>query len=131
MASGFWREARADNLLDGAAYFYRAYETSDGEYMAVGAIEPQFHAALIAGLGLELKDFAEQMDPARWKARSAVLEAVFRTRSRAAWEAVFAPLDACVTAVLRPSEAVREAANVERGVFGKAPRFMRKEDVLF
>ncbi len=117
MAGGFWTEARGSNLLDGAAYFYRTYATADGGYMAVGAIEPQFHAALIAGLGLDPAEFAEQMAPAHWPQRSARLAKIFLTRTRDEWEQAFAPLDACVTAVLTPSEAVAHPANRAREVF--------------
>ena len=55
---GIWRPGRGGNLLDGSAYFYRCYETSDGRYMAVGALEPQFHALFVAALGLDPVEFA-------------------------------------------------------------------------
>jgi len=117
MVDGFWTERRSSNLLDGAAYFYRTYATSDGGYMAVGAIEPQFHSALIAALGLPQDEFRDQMAREHWPARSARLATIFASRTRADWEAHFEPLDACVTAVLTPSEAAAHKANQERGVF--------------
>ena len=62
-ASGFWRDERGTNMLDSGAYFYDAYECADGRYVAVGAIEPQFHAALLEGLGLAgADDLPDQMD---------------------------------------------------------------------
>jgi alpha-methylacyl-CoA racemase len=131
-AMGFWTSERAANLLDGGAYFYRCYETAEG-YVAVGAIEPQFHAALIAGLGLELADFSDHMNRARWPERSRTLEALFKTRTRDEWVAIFELLDACVTPVLTQDEAIRHPANVSRNVFtgveraepNPAPRFSR------
>jgi alpha-methylacyl-CoA racemase len=120
-ADGFWSESRGSNVLDGAAYFYRTYATSDRGYMAVGAIEPQFHAALIAGLGLPQEEFHDQMAREHWAGRSARLETIFASRTRDAWEAHFEPLDACVTAVLTPTEAFAHPANQERGVFFTSP----------
>jgi alpha-methylacyl-CoA racemase len=133
-AMGFWSDARGANLLDGAAYFYRCYDTADGRYMAVGAIEPQFHRALIAGLGLDLADFADQMDRRHWRARSDRLAAVFAARTRDAWVEVFRYLDACVSPVLTPAEALVDPANTARDMFrpvgshrqpAPAPRFSR------
>ena len=130
-AMGFWKPERGGNLLDGGAYFYRCYETADGAHMAVGAIEPQFHDEFIAGLGLDPADFLNHMDRARWAERSEQVAAVFRTRTRDEWVARFAPLDACVTPVLTPAEAVKDPANRARHVFTSdgqpqpAPRFSR------
>lgn len=131
-AMGFWSPERAANLLDGGAYFYRCYETADG-YVAVGAIEPQFHAALIAGLGLELADFSDHMNRALWPERARRLESLFKTRTRDEWITIFEPFDACVTPVLTQDEAVRHPANADRSVFtgadraqpNPAPRFSR------
>ena len=60
--TGSLRDERESFLLDGGAPFYRCYETSDGKYMAVGAIEPQFFAALLSGLGLSADDVPNQLD---------------------------------------------------------------------
>jgi len=116
-SEGFWNEARGSNVLDGTAYFYRTYATSDGGFVAVGAIEPQFHAALITGLELPLDEFGDQMAREHWTARSARLAAVFARRTRDEWAAHFAEIDACVTAVLTPAEAAQHPANRERDVF--------------
>ena len=131
-ASGMWRPEREANMLDGGAYFYRCYETADGGHMAVGAIEPQFHAALIAGLDLDPADFADQRDPAHWTERSDRLAARFRMLPRDAWEARFSGLDACVTPVLTLDEAKQHPANRDRAVYqpdnalpAPAPRFGR------
>lgn len=131
---GLWRDEREGNLLDGAAYFYRCYETADRRYMAVGALEPQFHANLIRGLGLDPADFADHLDRRHWAARAAQLAAVFRTRSQADWVATFDGIDACVSPVLTMAEAVHHPANVARRAHvtlagieqpAPAPRFSR------
>ncbi|TGX55118.1 CoA transferase [Sphingomonas gei] len=123
-AAGLWRDGPGANLLSGAAPFYRAYACADGKYVAVGAIEPQFYAALVAGLG---EDGADQMDAAAWPARADRFAAIFATRTRDAWIAHFAP-DACVSPVLTFDEAATHPHNAARGTFADgapapAPRF--------
>ena len=131
---GFWDDQRSNNLLDGAAYFYRCYQTAGGGYLAVGAIEPQFHAAFIAGLGLSIDEFDGQFDRSLWSGRSALIAALIRTRRRDDWVASFDGLDACVTAVLTLDEAASHPANIERNMIAEfaggfqpmpAPRFDR------
>jgi len=133
-AMGFWDDRRGQNLLDGGAYFYRCYECADGGFMAVGAIEPPFHDTFIRRLALDPADFMPQFDRSQWESRTARIAAVFRTRPRTAWEAVFQGADACVTPVLSPEEATRYPSNLARGahlvVEGQpqptpAPRFSR------
>ena len=119
---GFWRDVRQANLLDGGCYFYRCYAGRDGGWLAVGAIEPPFHAALIAGLGLDPADFTDPMDRGRWAARSERLAARFAERTREDWVAAFAGLDACVTAVLSPEEAA------DAGREGGRPLFFTADD---
>jgi alpha-methylacyl-CoA racemase len=131
-AMGRWRNARGANLLDGAAPFYDSYRCSDGRYVAAGAIEPTFFAALLAGLGLDPARFADRMDPARWPALKAEIAAAFATRTRDDWAASFAGGDACVTPVLDLDEAPAHPHNLARGTFvtrdgvvqaAPAPRF--------
>jgi alpha-methylacyl-CoA racemase len=137
-AMGFWQPERSANLLDGGAYFYRCYETADGTYIAVGAIEPQFHTDLIEGLDLNPADFADHLNKDLWPQRAERLAAIFRTRTRDEWVEIFAPFDACVTPVLSPAEAVAHPANVARRVFtaeampqpAPAPRFSRTPSVI-
>ncbi|MCP2260739.1 alpha-methylacyl-CoA racemase [Streptoalloteichus tenebrarius] len=105
-AAGMWRDQREGNLLDGAAPFYRCYTCADGRYVAVGALEPQFYAALLAGLGLTGADLPDRHDRAAWPALGDRLAAVFATRTRDEWAEVFAAHDACVAPVLSPAEAV-------------------------
>ncbi len=102
-ASGFWG-ARGTNLLDSGAPFYDVYETADGRWMAVGALEPQFYARFLAGLGLDADTLPGRDDPANWPALRDRFTAVFRTRTRAEWCAVFDGTDACVAPVLAPLE---------------------------
>ena len=115
-ARGMWSEARGANLLDGGAPFYRCYGCKDGRFVAVGALEPQFYAALIAGLGLA-PETAPQFDFASWPALQDRFEAIFATRERDEWEAHFEGTDACVTPVLTTAEAARHPHNTARGTF--------------
>ena len=116
LAAGLWSDRRGDNLLDGAAFFYRTYATADGGFMAVGALEPQFYRELLEALGLEPAEWP-QHDRSRWPEQSRRLAAVFASRTRAEWERVFAGRDACVTPVLSLAEAATSAELRERGTF--------------
>lgn len=118
-ARGLWTDARGANLLDGGAPFYRCYACRDGGFVAVGALEPQFYAALLAGLGIAAGE-APQFDLAGWPALHARLESVFATRDRDAWTAHFAGTDACVTPVLTLGEAPSHPHNAARGTFVEA-----------
>ncbi len=104
-ASGFWTDDRGTNLLDSGAPFYDVYETSDGGHMAVGAIEPQFYAELLDGLGLAAEDLPKQMDRSAWPGTKQRFAAIFATHARSEWTTVFADRDACVTPVLTMGEA--------------------------
>ena len=129
-ARGLWSEARGANLLDGGAPFYRCYGCRDGRFVAVGALEPQFYAALLAGLEIPAAE-APQFDLSAWPALHARLTAVFATRDRDDWADRFAGTDACVTPVLTPGEASRHPHNAARATFvdqgviqpAPAPRF--------
>src|SRR5439155_19781497 len=79
---GLWNRGRGENMLDGGAPFYDTYETADGKYVAVGAIEERFWAALMRVLDLDPDDLADRRDPARWPAVRDRLAAVLRTRTR-------------------------------------------------
>lgn len=111
---GQWRTDREANLLDGAAPFYRCYATADGKYMAVGCIEPQFFAAMMERLPIDSEVYGGQHDHKKWAQQHEMLEAVFASRTRDAWEAVFALTDACVTPVLDYVEAASHPANAMR-----------------
>ncbi|HEU0101008.1 MAG TPA: CaiB/BaiF CoA-transferase family protein [Mycobacteriales bacterium] len=129
-SAGSWRDERAANLLDGGAPFYDTYACSDGRWVAVGAIEPQFYAQLVAGLGLD--GLPGQYDD--WPATRAAFSAAFATRSRDEWAEVFAGTDACVTPVLSLAEAPDGGHLAARGTLlrdgsavrpAPAPRFAR------
>ncbi len=133
MHIGGWRTERGSNMLDGGAPFYRCYETSDGEYMAVGPIEPQFFAELAAKLELDATEYA-QWDKTTWDQQHAQFEERFRTRTRDEWAQLFLESDACVAPVLRFDEAPDHPHNVARDAFvevdgyaqpAPAPRFSR------
>ena len=115
--AGLWREERGVNLLDTGAHFYEVYETSDHRYVAVGAIERQFYDALLAGLGLINEELPNQMDRTHWPAMKERFAALFATKSRDEWTAIFEGTDACVAPVLTPSEAAQHPHNVARSTF--------------
>jgi alpha-methylacyl-CoA racemase len=133
-STGALRDERESFLLDGGAPFYRCYETSDGKYMAVGAIEPQFFAALLTGLGLSPDDVPGQLDIGSYPRMYDAFAERFATRTRDEWTGVFAGTDACVTPVLTWSEAAtndhlnaRSTVIIAHGVeqAAPAPRFSR------
>lgn len=134
LAQGTWTDERDTNLLDGHAPFYDTYECADGRYMAVGALEPQFFAQLLAGLGLTEDEVGPQYDRSGWPAMRARFTEVFGGRTRDEWTAVFAGTDACTTPVLSFGEAARHEHLAARGTIvttdgvpqaAPAPRFSR------
>ncbi|WP_369255374.1 CaiB/BaiF CoA transferase family protein [Geodermatophilus amargosae] len=102
---GIWNDTRGDNLLDGAAPYYRTYRCADGRFMAVGSIEPQFYALLVQGLGLPLDELPDRDDRANWPELATLFAERFAERDRDHWVAVFEDTDACVTPVLTFAEA--------------------------
>jgi alpha-methylacyl-CoA racemase len=131
-ANGGWSDDRGSNMLDGGAPFYDTYECADGEYVAVGAIEEQFWQQVVDGLGLQ--DAPPRTDASQWGALRKRMQEVFLTKTRDEWSELFADRPACVTPVLRLSEAprhphvrAREAMTEQDGVMrpNVAPRFSR------
>ena len=137
MFSGFlkvnqWSETRGDNTLDTGAPWYDVYETKDGKYVSIGAIEARFFEELVNRL--ELKDVPGQHDRSRWPEMRSTFSRVFKSKTRDAWCKVFEGSDACFAPVLSWSEARRDPHNVSRNGFFKlagveqpspAPRFSR------
>jgi alpha-methylacyl-CoA racemase len=133
--SGIWNDERGSNMLDTGAPFYEVYETADKKFLALGAIEPQFYAALLEGLGLAGDPlFAEQNAKANWPAMKERVAAVVITKTRDEWDAIFDGTDACVAPVLTPWEAHLHPHNQERSTFvefdgamqpAPSPRFSR------
>ncbi len=103
--------------LNGSGPFYRTYQTADGRYMAVGAVEDPFYRQLLHGLGIDPAEVPSRNDPANWPELVRRIQGAFATRPRDEWEAVFAGLDACVTPVLTPLEAPSHPRNVAEGLF--------------
>ncbi|OBI11603.1 carnitine dehydratase [Mycobacterium sp. E2327] len=133
-ATGSLRDERESFLLDGGAPFYRCYETADGKYVAVGAIEPQFFAALLDGLGLSPDEVPAQLDIGSYQRMYDVFAKRFASRTRDEWTQIFAGTDACVTPVLTWNEAAadkhlnaRSTLITAHGVkqAAPAPRFSR------
>ncbi|MGI9009225.1 MAG: CaiB/BaiF CoA transferase family protein [Streptosporangiaceae bacterium] len=133
-ARGGWRDERGVNLLDGGAPFYDTYATADGKFVAVGALEPQFYAALLTGLGLDGEDLPAQLDGSGWPVLRERFAAVFAQRTRDEWAQAFAGTDACVAPVLSAAEVALHPHNSAREVFievggvtqpAPAPRFGR------
>ncbi|MFC5785634.1 MULTISPECIES: CaiB/BaiF CoA-transferase family protein [Streptomyces] len=131
LAAGGWQDRRGSNLLDGGCPFYGTYETSDGKYMAVGALEQQFYDEFIALLGIDGTAPARK-DLARWGELRDAVAARFKSRTREEWTAVFEGSDACVAPVLSLREAPGHPHLAARGTFtdhdgitqpAPAPRF--------
>jgi alpha-methylacyl-CoA racemase len=117
-AAGAWTDERGANLLDTGAPFYDTYRCADGNFVAVGALEPQFFASLIDVLGVgDLVDIAQQHDRRTWPRVRTVLTETFARATRDEWAERFADTDACVAPVLGLAEAPRHAHNRSRGTF--------------
>ncbi len=116
-AAGYWSDEAGTNLLDSGSHFYDTYETADGKHMAVGAIEPQFYAELLDGLGLANEDLPHQMDRGQWPAMKEKLAEVFKTKTRQEWTEIFDSTDACVAPVMNLGEAPSHPHNQARAAF--------------
>jgi alpha-methylacyl-CoA racemase len=115
LRSGYFTNERGTNLLDSGAPFYDSYTCADGRYVAVGALEPQFYAALLAGLGIDPAEVGDQHDTSGWPALRERLTAAFATRPRDEWVAHFAGRDACVAPVLTTEETLADPHLRARG----------------
>lgn len=113
--AGLWSSERGSNLLDGGAPFYRCYGCQDGGFVAVGALEPPFFAALIDGLNIDF-DVAAQYDQSRWQELTSKLQDAFCSAPRDHWAEMFEATDACVTPVLSFSEASSHPHAADRAV---------------
>ncbi|KAF1918612.1 alpha-methylacyl-CoA racemase [Ampelomyces quisqualis] len=105
LKTDMWKRPRGTNMLDGGAPFYDTYETKDGKYVAVGAIEPQFYAALLEGLGVQATDLpGNRNDRADWPILKAYFATTFKSKTRKEWEDIFDGTDACCTPVFTLDE---------------------------
>ena len=113
-ASGMWKEARGTNLLDGGAHFYDTYETSDGKWISIGSIEPQFYALLREKAGLTDEIYDHQMDQGKWPEMKDKLTALFKSKTRDDWCAIMEGTDICFAPVLSIGEAKDHPHNAAR-----------------
>jgi alpha-methylacyl-CoA racemase len=136
---GFWSDERGTNMLDTGSPYYDTYECADGAYVAVGAIEPQFYAALLDALDLSSDDVPDRDDRAQWDELRLVFAARFKSRTRDEWADHFAGKDACVAPILTLAEAPEHPHNVANRTFveldgvihpAPAPRFDRTPAVI-
>jgi len=133
-AAGAWGGPRGSNLLDGGAPFYAAYETADGQHVAIGALEPKFFAELVRRLGLDESFIASQHDRERWPELRRALADALRAKTREEWCALLEGTDACFAPVLSLDEVHTHRHAAQRGTYvevdgvvqpGPAPRFDR------
>jgi alpha-methylacyl-CoA racemase len=133
-ASGQWRDQRGSNTLDGGAPWYGVYETADGKFVAVGAVEPQFYSALVRGLGVDENELPPRSEREKWPETRKRFEVIFKSRTQAEWIEAFDGIDACITPVLSLSEATAHPHQEARAGFtmvdgirqpSPAPRFSR------
>jgi alpha-methylacyl-CoA racemase len=133
-AMGMWNDERGTNLLDTGAHMYDVFETSDGKWVSIGSLEPQFYAELLDKLPVDPAEFANQHDRSAWPVMKEKLAAVFRTRTRDEWCEVFEGSDVCFAPVLTMREAQDHPHNRQRNTFvevaglpqpAPAPRFSR------
>jgi alpha-methylacyl-CoA racemase len=133
-ARGIWNDKRGNNILDGAAPYYRTYRCADSKFIAVGAIEPQFYAQLIMGLGISSESLPDRADRSQWPVITGAFAAAFSECPRDHWTQVFGGTDACVTPVLDFAEAPHHPHMADRKalvdadgavVAAPAPRFSR------
>ncbi|NIO03827.1 MAG: CoA transferase [Proteobacteria bacterium] len=131
---GIWTDRRGENILDGGAHFYDVYETADGKYISIGAIEPKFYAELLHLTGLDGEDLPHQMDRTKWPEMHKRLRAVFKNKTRNEWCSIMEGTDVCFAPVLSIEEAPNHRHNKTRGTFveidgqiqpAPAPRFGR------
>lgn len=133
-ASGYWADERGSNMVDGGAHFYDTYETSDGKYVSIGSIEPQFYALLLKHTGIDDPDFQNQHDQSKWPAFKARLTEIFKTKTRDEWCGIMEGTDVCFAPVLSLDEAKDHPQCRTRNTFieldgvlqpAPAPRFSR------
>jgi alpha-methylacyl-CoA racemase len=130
--AGIWKDERRSNLLDGGAHFYDTYQCSDGKWISIGSIEPQFYALLLEKTGITDPQFANQMSRDEWPELKAKLAEVLGKKTQAEWCAIMDATDICFAPVLTLDDAPKHAHNVARETFvtvegvvqpAPAPRF--------
>ena len=131
-ASGMWTADRRANMLDGGAHFYDTYQCSDGKWISIGSIEPQFYALLLEKTGITDPVFAAQMNRGEWDNLRAKLAQVIAEKTQDEWTAIMGGTDVCFAPILDLDEAPKHPHNVARQTFvevagvtqpAPAPRF--------
>ncbi len=131
-AAGAWKEQRRSNLLDGGAHFYDTYQCSDGKWVSIGSIEPQFYALLLEKTGITDPEFAKQMDRSAWPSLREKLAAAIAKKTQAEWSEIMGGTDVCFAPILDLDEAPKHPHNAARQTFvevggvtqpAPAPRF--------
>lgn len=134
LQGGAWKEERGVNGLDGGCPYYDTYRTSDGKFIAVGALEPKFFAQFAQAVGLDPTWLLRRTDQRNWPALREELTQIFAGRTRAEWTLLLEGTDACVMPVLSMAEAPGHPHNLARQTFleqesvvqpAPAPRFSR------
>jgi alpha-methylacyl-CoA racemase len=130
--SGVWQDQRRSNLLDGGAHFYDTYRCSDGKWISIGSIEPQFYALLLEKTGINDPEFQSQMDRSKWPSLRAKLATVIASKTQAQWCELMDATDVCFAPILDLEDAPKHPHNVARQTFvevagvmqpAPAPRF--------
>lgn len=116
-AGGLWNEGRRSNLLDGGAHFYDTYECSDGKWISIGSIEPQFYLLLLEKTGITDPQFQHQMSREEWPQLHDKLAAVIKTKTQAEWCEIMDATDVCFAPVLTMDEAPKHPHNAARQTF--------------
>jgi len=131
---GFWKNKRESNVIDGGAHFYGTYETSDGKFVAIGSIEPQFYALLLKHGGIKEPEFDNQMDVANWPFLKTKIAEIFKHKTRDEWCKIMEGTDVCFAPVLDFTEVAEHPHNKKRQTFieidgvlqpAPAPRFSK------
>jgi alpha-methylacyl-CoA racemase len=136
---GFFNQERGTNWLDSGAHYYDVYETADGQYVSIGAIEAKFYANLLDVLGLDPDELPDQNDTEQWPAMKERFAAIFRAKTRDEWEAQLSGLDVCFAPVLPFADAAQHPHLRARATYvdidgitqpAPAPRFDRTPATL-
>jgi alpha-methylacyl-CoA racemase len=130
--AGIWKEERRKNLLDGGAHFYDTYKCSDGKWISIGSIEPQFYALLLEKTGINDPEFQKQHDRSAWPDLRQKLAHVIAQKTRDEWTEIMGGTDVCFAPILDLDEAPKHPHNAARQTFvevagvvqpAPAPRF--------
>jgi len=133
-AQGYWQQQRESNMLDGGAPYYNTYETSDGKYISIGSIEPQFYELLKQHASLDDALFSNQNDANQWPQQSQALTQLFKTKTQSEWCDIMQGTDVCFAPILTLEEAPSHPHNIARETYidvagmtqpAPAPRFSR------